>query len=62
MLSVWRKKRVYVQRKNGQSTQGEYKAVASICREKIRKAKAQHELNLAMILKVFSNLNDSMIL
>ena len=61
LLSFWEKKRIYVQWKKGQTSQGEYKEVASICREKIRKAKARHELNLATVVKdnkkhVFINL------
>jgi len=34
-----------------QATQGEYKEVVRRCREKIRKAEAQHELNLATVVK-----------
>ena len=37
--------------KKGQATWGEYKEVARICREKIRKAKAQHKLNLVTVVK-----------
>ncbi|KAK4828655.1 hypothetical protein QYF61_000303 [Mycteria americana] len=42
-----RKKRVYDLWKKGQATQEDYKDVVRLCREKIRRAKAQLELNLA---------------
>ena len=45
------KKRIYLLWKKGQATQKEYKEVVKICREKIRKAKAQLELNLAAGVK-----------
>jgi len=51
LLSVGEKKRVYVQWKKGQATWGEYREVANIYREKNRKVKAQHELNLATMVK-----------
>ena len=35
----------------GQATQGEHKEVARICREKIRRAKAQPDLKLATVVK-----------
>jgi len=35
----------------GQATWEEYRDVTRICREKIRKAKAQQEINLAIIIK-----------
>lgn len=37
--------------KKGQATWGGYKEAASICGEKVRKAKAQHELSLATMVK-----------
>ena len=39
------------QKKKGQATQGEYKEFARIHRERIRKAKAHHELSLAAVVK-----------
>jgi len=43
--------RVYLLWKKGQATWEEYKVVASICREKIRKVKARYELNLVDVVK-----------
>lgn len=45
------KKRVYLLCKKGQKTWGKYKDVAMICKERIRKTKAQLELNLGTIIK-----------
>ncbi|PKU42582.1 adaptin ear-binding coat-associated protein 1 [Limosa lapponica baueri] len=45
------KRRVYGLWKKGQATQEDYKGVVKLCREKIRKAKAQLELNLALDVK-----------
>ena len=45
------KKRIYLPWKKGRATQKEYKEVVKMCREKIRKAKAQLELNLAAGVK-----------
>ena len=60
LLSVQKKKGVYVQWKKGQITRGEYNEAASIYRGKITKAKAQYELNLATMVKdnqnVFKNI------
>ncbi|GAB0187132.1 mitochondrial enolase superfamily member 1 [Grus japonensis] len=46
-----RKKRVYDLWKKGQATQENYKDVVRLCREKIRRAKAQLELNLATVVR-----------
>ena len=40
LLTLWQKKRVYVLWKKGQATWGDYKEVAKVCREEVRKAKA----------------------
>ena len=45
------KKRVYVLWKKGQATWGNYKGVANVYREEVRKAKAQLELRLATSVK-----------
>ena len=50
-LRLREKKRIYLLWKKGQATQKEYKEVVKMCREKIRKAKAQLELNLAAGVK-----------
>ena len=50
-LGLQVKKRIYLLQKKGQETRVEYKEVVWICREKIRKAKAQLELNLAAEVK-----------
>ncbi|KAK4810780.1 hypothetical protein QYF61_008752 [Mycteria americana] len=47
----WRKRRVYDLWKKGRATQEDYKGVARLCREKIRRAKAELELNLAAAVK-----------
>ncbi|KAK4825574.1 LOW QUALITY PROTEIN: hypothetical protein QYF61_000573 [Mycteria americana] len=46
-LELRKKRRVYDLWKKGQATQEDYKGVARLCREKIRRAKAELELNLA---------------
>ncbi|GAB0180778.1 hypothetical protein GRJ2_000543100 [Grus japonensis] len=46
-----KKRRVYDLWKKGQATQEDYKDVLRLCREKIRKTKAQLELNLATAIK-----------
>ena len=51
LLRLWKKKRVYVLWKKGQATWGDYKEVAKVCREEVRKAKAQLELRLATAVK-----------
>ncbi|KAK4828143.1 hypothetical protein QYF61_023959 [Mycteria americana] len=45
------RKRVYDLWKKAQATQEDYKGVARLCREKIRRAKAELELNLATAVK-----------
>ncbi|KAK4823408.1 hypothetical protein QYF61_001782 [Mycteria americana] len=50
-LELRKKKRVYDLWKKGQATQEDYKGVARLCREKIRRAKAELELNLAAAVK-----------
>ncbi|KAK4810956.1 hypothetical protein QYF61_013364, partial [Mycteria americana] len=50
-LKLRRKRRVYDLWKKGQATQEDYKGVARLCREKIRRAKAELELNLAAAVK-----------
>ena len=50
-LRLQEKKRIYLLWKKGRATQKEYKEVVKMCREKIRKAKAQLELNLATGVK-----------
>ena len=49
-LRLQEKNRVYLLWKKGWATHGEYKEVVSICREKIRKAKAKLELNLHTVV------------
>ncbi|KAK4827581.1 hypothetical protein QYF61_019483 [Mycteria americana] len=50
-LEFRKKRRVYDLWKNGQATQEDYKAVVRLSREKIRRPKAQLELNLATAIK-----------
>ena len=50
-LELRKKKRVYDLWKKGQATQADYKDVMKLCGEKIRRAKAQLELNLATAVK-----------
>ena len=50
-MRLQEKKRIYLLWKNGRATRKEYKEVVKMCREKIRKAKAQLELNLASRVK-----------
>ena len=50
-LALRKKRRVYDLWKKGQATQEDYKDVVRLHREKIRRAKAQLELNLATALK-----------
>jgi len=45
------KRRVYVLWKNGQDTQEDYKDIVRLCREQVRRAKAQLELSLATAVK-----------
>ena len=51
LLTLQKKKRVYVLWKKGQATWGDYKEVPKVCREEVRKAKAQLELRLATAVK-----------
>ncbi|KAK4823310.1 hypothetical protein QYF61_000523 [Mycteria americana] len=50
-LELRKKRRVYDLWKKGRATQEDYKGVARLCREKIRRAKAELELNLAAAIK-----------
>ncbi|KAK4832941.1 hypothetical protein QYF61_026584 [Mycteria americana] len=50
-LELRKKRRVYNLWKKGQATQEDYKDVVRLCREKIRRARAQIELNLATAVK-----------
>ncbi|KAK4820048.1 hypothetical protein QYF61_017894 [Mycteria americana] len=50
-LELRRKRRVYDLWKKGRATQEDYKGVVRLCREKIRKAKAELELSLAAAVK-----------
>ncbi|KAK4818253.1 hypothetical protein QYF61_009428 [Mycteria americana] len=50
-LELRRKRRVYDLWKKAQATQEDYKGVARLCREKIRRAKAELELSLAAAVK-----------
>ncbi|KAK4823601.1 hypothetical protein QYF61_003801 [Mycteria americana] len=50
-LELRKKRRVYDLWKKGRETQEDYKGVARLCREKIRRAKAELELNLAAAVK-----------
>ena len=51
LLRLRKKKRVYVLWRKGQATWGDYKEVAKVCREEVRKAKAHLELRLATAVK-----------
>ena len=51
LLRLRKKKRVYVLWKKGQATRGDYKEVAKVYREEVRKAKSQPELRLATAVK-----------
>ncbi|KAK4816761.1 hypothetical protein QYF61_022759 [Mycteria americana] len=50
-LGLRKKRRVYNLWKKGRATQEDYKGVARLCREKIRRAKAELQLNLAAAVK-----------
>ncbi|KAK4815922.1 LOW QUALITY PROTEIN: hypothetical protein QYF61_010179 [Mycteria americana] len=50
-LDLRKKRRVYDLWKKGQATQEDYKSVARLCREKIRRARPELELNLATAVK-----------
>ncbi len=56
-VTIQEKKRVYGLWKKGQATQEDYKDVVRLCREKIRRAKAQLELNLATVIKDNKNVS-----
>ena len=51
LLKLQQRKIGYLLWKKGWAALGEYEEVIRICREKIKKAKAQHELNLAAVVK-----------
>jgi len=50
-LELRKKRRVYILWKKGQATQEDYKDIMRLCREKVRRAKAQLELSLAIAIK-----------
>ncbi|KAK4810540.1 hypothetical protein QYF61_004503 [Mycteria americana] len=50
-LELRKKRRVYDLWKKGQASQEDYKGVVRLCKEKIRRAKAELELNLAAAVK-----------
>ncbi|KAK4815212.1 hypothetical protein QYF61_022490 [Mycteria americana] len=50
-LELRKKRRVYDLWKKGRATQEDYKGVARLCRERIRRAKAELELSLATAIK-----------
>jgi len=50
-LELRKRKRMYDLWRNRQATQEDYKDVMRLCREKIRRAKAQLELNLSTAVK-----------
>ncbi|KAK4831824.1 hypothetical protein QYF61_019347 [Mycteria americana] len=50
-LELRKKRRVYGLWRKGQTSQEDYKGVARLCREKIRRAKAELELSLAAAVK-----------
>ncbi|KAK4816911.1 LOW QUALITY PROTEIN: hypothetical protein QYF61_024921 [Mycteria americana] len=52
-LELRKKRRVYDLWKKGQASQEDYKGVVRLCREKIRRAKAELELNLATANKKY---------
>ena len=56
-LELRKKRRVYDLWKKRQETQEDYKDVVRLCREKIRRAKAQLELNLATAVKGSKNVS-----
>ncbi|KAK4807040.1 hypothetical protein QYF61_018381 [Mycteria americana] len=51
LLGLRKKRRVYHFWQKGQATQEEYRDLVKSCREKIRKAKAELELNLATVVR-----------
>ncbi|KAK4822594.1 hypothetical protein QYF61_017326 [Mycteria americana] len=50
-LELGKKRRVYDLWKKGQASQEDYKGVARLCKEKIRRAKAELEINVAAAVK-----------
>ena len=50
-MRLQKKKRVCVLWKKGQATWEDYKEVAKVCREEVRKVEAQPELRLATAVK-----------
>jgi len=50
-LELLKTRRVYALWKKGQATQEDYKDIRQLCREKIRRAKAQLELSLATAIR-----------
>ncbi|KAK4816237.1 hypothetical protein QYF61_013645 [Mycteria americana] len=56
LLGLRKKRRIYHFWKKGQASQEEYRDLVKSCREKIRKAKAQLELNLATVEEAVNNL------
>ena len=55
LLRLQKKRRVYVLWKKGQANWGDYKEVAKVRREEVRKAKAQLELKLATAVEEITN-------
>jgi len=51
LLGLRKKRRVYHLWKKGQATPEEYRGLIRLCREEIRKAKAQLELKLATVIR-----------
>jgi len=51
LAGIHKKRRVYVLWSTGQATQEDYKDTARLCREKVRRAKAQLKLSLATAIK-----------
>lgn len=51
LSGAWEKRRVYGIWKKGQAAQENYKDVIKLCKEKIKRAKAQLEFNLATVVQ-----------
>jgi len=51
LLGLRKKRRIYHLWKKGQATQEEYRVLVRTCREEIRKAKTQLELNLTNVVR-----------
>ena len=56
-LQLRNKRRVYDLWKKGQATQEDYRDVVRLCREKIRRVKAQLELNVGTAVKDNKNVS-----